>query len=65
MSDSDRISAIIADWAVTGGSELANTQSFVNGLCALVGVDPHRALFRNPHCAGLLHRAADGASAYR
>lgn len=42
MSDSDRISAFIADWAVTGGSELANTQSFVNGLCALIGVDPPR-----------------------
>lgn len=25
--------------AVTGGSELANTQSFVNDLCALLGVD--------------------------
>ena len=42
MSDSDRINSFIADWAVTGGSELANTQSFVNGLCALIGVDPPR-----------------------
>ena len=24
----------------TGGSELANTQSFINGLCQLIGVDP-------------------------
>lgn len=29
----------IAEWAPTGGSELANTQSFVNGLCALIGVE--------------------------
>lgn len=42
MSDSDRINAFIADWAVTGGSELANTQSLVNGLCTLVGVDTPR-----------------------
>jgi hypothetical protein len=36
----DTIESFIADWIVTGGSELANTQSFVNGLCALIGVDP-------------------------
>lgn len=36
----DLIDSFIADWALTGGSELANTQSFVNGLCALIGVDP-------------------------
>ena len=40
MSDDDQINSFIADWAVTGGSELANTQSFVNGLAALIGVDP-------------------------
>ena len=40
MSDSDQIETFIAEWALTGGSELANTQSFVNGLCALIGVDP-------------------------
>ena len=28
----------IAAWRDTGGSELANTQSFVNGLCDLIGV---------------------------
>jgi hypothetical protein len=36
----DPTNSFIADWALTGGSELANTQSFVNGLCALIGVDP-------------------------
>jgi hypothetical protein len=36
----DLIDNFIAEWALTGGSELANTQSFVNGLCALIGVDP-------------------------
>ena len=36
----EQIDAFIAEWAPTGGSELANTQSFVNGLAALIGVDP-------------------------
>jgi hypothetical protein len=36
----DQIESFISDWIVTGGSELANTQSFVNGLAALIGVDP-------------------------
>jgi hypothetical protein len=36
----DTIESFIADWAITGGSELANTQSFVNGLAALIGVAP-------------------------
>ena len=40
MSDRAQIESFIAEWAPTGGSELANTQSFVNGLCALIGVDP-------------------------
>jgi hypothetical protein len=32
----------IAHWRGTGGSELANTQSFINGLCGLIGVPaPH------------------------
>ena len=31
------IEAFIAAWRDTGGSELANTQSFVNGLCAVLG----------------------------
>jgi hypothetical protein len=34
------IETFIADWIVTGGSELANTQSFMSGLAALIGVDP-------------------------
>jgi hypothetical protein len=40
VSDKAQIESFIAEWAPTGGSELANTQSFVNGLCALIGVDP-------------------------
>jgi len=40
VSDNDKLESFIAEWALTGGSELANTQSFVNGLCALIGVDP-------------------------
>lgn len=32
--------SFITAWRETGGSELANTQSFVNGLCALIGVAP-------------------------
>lgn len=36
----DPIENFIAEWALTGGSELANTQSFVNGLCALIGINP-------------------------
>ncbi|MBV1918030.1 MAG: class I SAM-dependent DNA methyltransferase, partial [Sphingomonadaceae bacterium] len=38
--DEDRqiVDAFIAAWRDTGGSELANTQSFINGLCALIGV---------------------------
>lgn len=34
----DKIEEFIAAWRDTGGSELANTQSFVNGLCDLIGV---------------------------
>lgn len=42
MGQSDEIAAFIAHWRDTGGSELANTQSFINGLCALIGVpQPH------------------------
>lgn len=34
----DAVEAFIAEWVITGGSELANTHSFLNGLCALIGV---------------------------
>lgn len=34
----DRIEQFIAVWRDTGGSELANTQSFINGLCEIIGV---------------------------
>lgn len=37
--EQQRIEEFIAHWRETGGSELANTQSFINGLCALIGVD--------------------------
>lgn len=38
MADNEAVDAFIAQWRDTGGSELANTQSFINGLCALIGV---------------------------
>ncbi len=40
MTTAAQIEQFISDWVVTGGSELANTQSFVNGLASLIGVDP-------------------------
>ena len=40
MSHPSPADAFIAQWRGTGGSELANTQSFINGLCALIGVEP-------------------------
>lgn len=39
MSEQAAIERFIADWRDTGGSELANTQSFINGLCHLLGLD--------------------------
>lgn len=39
MQGLTEIETFISEWAVTGGSELANTQSFVSGLCRLLGVD--------------------------
>ncbi|MGE8140914.1 DNA methyltransferase [Novosphingobium sp. NPDC080210] len=42
MDAADSIAEFIEHWRKTGGSELANTQSFVNGLCHLLGVDPPR-----------------------
>lgn len=39
MREPAEIEKFIADWRDTGGSELANTQSFINGLCHLLGVD--------------------------
>lgn len=39
MREPGDIEEFIADWRDTGGSELANTQSFINGLCQLLGVD--------------------------
>jgi hypothetical protein len=38
----DDIEQFIAEWRETGGSELANTQLFINGLANLLGVDPPR-----------------------
>src|SRR4051794_28837704 len=40
MGNGTEIEAFIAQWRDTGGSELANTQSFISGLCALIGVAP-------------------------
>jgi hypothetical protein len=40
MDDRGAVENFIAQWRDTGGSELANTQSFINGLCQLIGVTP-------------------------
>ena len=40
MTEPSAADTFIAHWRDTGGSELANTQSFINGLCALIGVGP-------------------------
>jgi hypothetical protein len=42
MGDSQAVERFISSWSATGGSELANTQSFINELCALIGVEPPR-----------------------
>ena len=38
MGSPAEIETFIAAWRDTGGSELANTHSFLNGLCRLLGV---------------------------
>jgi hypothetical protein len=38
MQGTSYIDSFIADWRDTGGSELANTQSLINGLCLLLGM---------------------------
>src|SRR3546814_2831815 len=35
-----QIDAFVAHWRKTGCSELAHTQSFINGLCNLLGLEP-------------------------
>ncbi|MFY7835781.1 MAG: class I SAM-dependent DNA methyltransferase [Novosphingobium sp.] len=40
MGTSVDVDQFIEHWKHTGGSELANTQSFINGLCHLIGVEP-------------------------
>jgi hypothetical protein len=40
LRPTSEIDRFIAQWWDTGGSELANTQSFINGLCRLIGVEP-------------------------
>jgi len=42
MGGTSAVEQFIAEWRDTGGSELANTQSFINGLCRLIGVEPPR-----------------------
>lgn len=42
MGEAFDVERFIAEWRDTGGSELANTQSFINGLCRLIGVEPPR-----------------------
>lgn len=40
MAEPDSITQFVDRWCDTGGSELANTQSFVNELCALLDLQP-------------------------
>lgn len=40
MTDAGAIETFIAHWRDTGGSELAHMQSFIAGLCALIGAPP-------------------------
>ncbi|NCP15376.1 MAG: class I SAM-dependent DNA methyltransferase [Sphingomonadales bacterium] len=40
MTSPADIDKFISQWRDTGGSELANTQSFINGLCDLLEVEP-------------------------
>ena len=40
MADPEALESFITAWSKTGGSELANTQSFINELCALIYVEP-------------------------
>ena len=40
MTNPADIDKFISQWRDTGGSELANTQSFINGLCDLLEVEP-------------------------
>ena len=40
MGEDFEVEQFIAQWRHTGGSELANTQSFINGLCKIIGVAP-------------------------
>jgi hypothetical protein len=42
MGETSDLEQFIAAWRDTGGSELANTQSFINGLCRLIGAEPPR-----------------------
>lgn len=46
MKEPAEIEKFIADWRDTGGSELANTQSFINDLCRILGVDAPPAIER-------------------
>ncbi|MEG3167296.1 type IIL restriction-modification enzyme MmeI [Sphingomonas sp. LB3N6] len=40
MGHDAEVERFIEHWRETGGSELANTQSFINALCRLIGVEP-------------------------
>ena len=71
MRDPADIDKFIADWRDTGGSELANTQSFINGLCRLLGVgalmgssteDAHNDFSSNAACFRTKARALRAAA---
>lgn len=49
MEDAAAIEDFIPRWRQTGGSEIANTQSFINELCGLLGVAPPEGSKSNVH----------------
>jgi len=48
IQPSDTIAAFIARWKPSGGRELANCQSFMIELYALLGVTPHSHAHSDP-----------------
>lgn len=47
MDEGRGVERFIEAWRGTGGSELANTQSFINGLCGILGVEPPQGSMAN------------------
>lgn len=45
--DGHTIDAFIQKWAASGAAERANAQSFINELCAILGVEPPQPQMRD------------------